>query len=97
MPRCSMQLILAYKDSLDIAICIVTTQEHECIAERVAIPLDTHIPLRLPLVVRCPPNAPTYTLFDMVGRGLVPPPLGDIEHINLVETGNGDCIIGKVT
>jgi hypothetical protein len=52
--------------------------------------------LRLPFSVPCPPDSPSYTLFEMVRRGLVPPPLGGIEGIRLIETGSGDCIIGKV-
>src|SRR5712664_1396239 len=35
--------------------------------------------LRFPLMVPSPADAPTHTLFEMVHRGLLPPPLGGIE------------------
>ena len=53
--------------------------------------------LRIPVTVPSHPDVPTYTLFEMVRRGLVPQPLGGIERIRVIETGNGDCIIGKDT
>ena len=147
---------LNYNDVLDIAGCIVATQDGESMTERFAIPLDTDVPstgdvvhmvgmsggfvywprnqttiaacgivcadnsteeshhdcfrcgesviacawpalsLRFPLTVPSPPDEPAYTLFEMVHRGLLPPPLGGIEHITVIETGNGDCIVGNL-
>lgn len=52
--------------------------------------------LRLPVSIPGPPDTPSYTLFEMVRRGLVPLPLGGIDCIRLIETGSGDCIIGRV-
>lgn len=53
--------------------------------------------LLIPLTVPSYPDAPTYTLFEMVRRGHVPQPLGGIERIRIYETGDGNCIIGKDT
>ena len=51
--------------------------------------------LRVPITIPCHPNAPTCTLFQMIRLGNMPQPLGGIEGISVLETGNGDCIIGK--
>lgn len=53
--------------------------------------------LRIPLIIQSHQDASTYTLFEMISRGIVPQPLGGIERIRVLETGNGDCIIGKDT
>lgn len=53
--------------------------------------------LRFPLAVPARATASTYTLFEMVQRGLIPPPLGGIERIRLIETGADDCAIGRIT
>ena len=52
--------------------------------------------LRFPLAVPAPSDAPTYTLFEFVQRGLIAPPLGGLERIKLIETVTGECTIGKV-
>jgi len=52
--------------------------------------------LRIPQTVPSHPDASTYTLFEMVNRGLVPQPLGGIEQIMVIETGNGDSIIKNI-
>jgi len=51
--------------------------------------------LQMPLAMPCHPDTPTYTLFEMIRRGHVPQPLGGIEHISVVESENGDCVVGK--
>jgi hypothetical protein len=51
--------------------------------------------LRIPFAVPCQPSAPTRTLFEMIRLGHMPQPLGGIERIRVVETSNGDCVIGK--
>ena len=55
----------------------------------------TALSLRIPLTVPSRPDGPTYTLFEMVRRGLIPPPLGGIERITVIDTDNGDCTIGR--
>lgn len=57
----------------------------------------TALSLRIPRIIPSCQNESTYTLFEMIRSGLIPQPLGGIERIRVIETGNGDCIIGKDT
>ena len=56
----------------------------------------TALSLRAPQTIPPQPDTPTCTLFEMVRRGLVPQPLGGIERIRIIETGNGNCTIKKI-
>lgn len=52
--------------------------------------------LRLPLKLPSEQTDPGHTLHEMIHLGHVPPPLGDLNRIRLLETGDGECIIGRV-
>lgn len=49
--------------------------------------------LRTPLSIPAPPEAETYTLYEMIRRGHIPQPIGNIDRVKVQETGNGDCRI----
>lgn len=51
--------------------------------------------LRIPRTIPAHPDDPTYTLFEMVRSGRVRSPVGGIEKIRVLETGDGDCVVIK--
>jgi len=53
--------------------------------------------LRFPRIIPSHPDGSAYTLFEMIRNGLLPQPLGGIERIKILETSNGDCVIGRDT
>jgi hypothetical protein len=103
-PGMSGGFVYLPRDGITIAACGVvcadnsTDEAHrdffEC-GESVIASVWPALSLRIPLAVPCHPNATTYTLFEMIRLGHMPSPLGGIERIKVLETGNGDCIIGK--
>jgi hypothetical protein len=52
--------------------------------------------LRLPLAFHTETADPGHTLYEMIRLGHIPPPLGGIDRIHVLETGNGNCLIGRV-
>lgn len=103
-PGMSGGFVYCPREGVTIAACGIvcadnsTDESHrdffEC-GESVVASAWSALSLRMPLALPHHPDTPTYTLFEMIRRGHVPQPIGGIERISVVESENGDCVIGK--
>lgn len=50
--------------------------------------------LRVPISIPSTPDSPTRTLYDMMRDGSMNTAVGGIDHIEVVDLGNGECRIG---
>jgi hypothetical protein len=105
-PGMSGGFVYLPRDGITIAACGIvcadnlTDEAHrdffQC-GESVIASAWPALSLQIPSAVPCRPDSPSYTLLEMIRLGRMPKPLGGIERISVVETDNGDCIIGKAT
>lgn len=92
------------REGITIAACGIvcadnSTDEAHCdffqCGESVIASAWPALSLQVPSAVPCRPNSETYTLLEMIRLGRMPQPLGGIEHISILASDNGDCIIGR--